>query len=833
MILLPISHEDLRTRRWPAVTAGIVVVTIAASSSFLLRERAAEQTLRETRREAMLYWRDHLYLRYRPDQPADAAEEELSPELTRFLPKGHEDEQRHLDGLVASLKKQEEDLPVFRWAWIPAKMSAIALVSHQLLHGGVLHLGFNLWFLLLTGINLEDRWGRRVFPFFYLACGAVAAFAHAYFTAQPSRPMIGASGAIAGAMGAFLVLFARTKIRFFYWPNLRGQSTFLAPAWLMLPLWFAGEIFDGIMTPSDGVARFAHVGGFAFGALFAWGMKQSGLDRKLDTQIERALVSERDPRLTEADAMIQAGRFGEAFAQLDALVAERPAELDARLLLLRASEVSGDSLRRADAFAGLIGAYGRAGRLDPMLSLYSEAVAAKADGSVSAADRVRIAKTLEERGDAVGADDAYRRAHGGVATDVIAVRAMYAHAALAARSGDKDEAATLYSTLARSDGAAQSLRGDVLRELETLTREGARPQPRGAPMSMNDFLDLPEPTFDVVVSATPDFTPAGEPFVPALAAAFGVPEEVAARLAAGAPMKVKRGIPRGDAEAMERLLTSLGAAVELLGNDVSVPASMPATRVSIPVASRATSAPPVVIAVGPAPVVVNAPSNAPAPIGIVTRPSMAPPLRASGAPLPQAAAPAKLELPFTIPTSVIRWAGVAAVIGLLLLSVRWLKMQTQEHTLGNASKGESRCINKDCLAMLGLDRKGELGAQLTLVVAWRDGCLPDGYGAYLDGLHEKHGKKGLQIVGAGLGVPSSNDPRAMSMRPQAPPAEFPPAGCEPAFRVVPTRSGFVEDFFSPPATYLYDDGGYMMAVWKGGMSPAQREQLASYLDKKL
>jgi tetratricopeptide (TPR) repeat protein len=537
-------------------------------------------------------------------------------------------------------------------------------------------------------------------------------------------------------------------------------------------------------------------------------------------------VSERDPRLAEADAMIQTRHFADAFALLDAFLVERPMDIDARLLALRASESAGDTVRRAAAFAGLVATYGRSGQVEPMVALHAEAIAAGLGDAIAAADHARVARIQEDQGHLDLAEDAYRRAHVGVASDTASVRAMFAHARLAALRGDRRSAIELYSALARADGPALELRADVTKVLQTLADEEATPE---GDMTMPELIEVRDPTYDVFVTATPETTPSGEGFVPALAAAFGVPEDVAARLAAGAPMKVKRGVTLSEAERMCVLLASLGASVELLSNDVALPETVPPPRT--PPSPPLTSLPPVAAQPSFAPTA----SQAPAPIGIVVRPSMSPP-RSSGAPMPQPAVPSPaLQLPlFTIPTNVIRAAAVAGVLAVLLLSVRWLKQQTSAHQLGNAGKGESRCINKDCLAMLGLDRKTDTQAQFTLVVAWRHGCLDEtGYGTYLDGLHEKHGKSGLQVVGAGLGVPATNDPRSLSQGFQPAPADFPPAGCERGFRVVPTRSGFVEDFFSPPATYLYDDGGYLMAVWKGGMSPSQRDALAAYLDQKL
>ena len=109
------------------------------------------------------------------------------------------------------------------------------------LHGGWLHLFGNLLLLFLTGPFIEDRWGRPAFLAFYLAAGLAAAGLFVARFPELSLPLIGASGAIAGCMGAFLVRFFRTRMQYFYWFGI-FVGTFSAPAWLMLPLWFGNEL---------------------------------------------------------------------------------------------------------------------------------------------------------------------------------------------------------------------------------------------------------------------------------------------------------------------------------------------------------------------------------------------------------------------------------------------------------------------------------------------------------------------------------------------------------------------------------------------------------------
>ena len=120
-------------------------------------------------------------------------------------------------------------------------------------------------------------------------------------------PLIGASGAIAGAMGAFLVCFARTKIKFFYWLGI-FFGTFSAPAWLMLPLWFANELFTASLMDAinpggagAGVAYWAHVGGFGFGVAAALVIRYSGIEERLSKQLGGEWIYDHDS--VHADAM--------------------------------------------------------------------------------------------------------------------------------------------------------------------------------------------------------------------------------------------------------------------------------------------------------------------------------------------------------------------------------------------------------------------------------------------------------------------------------------------------------------------------------------------------
>lgn len=158
----------------------------------------------------------------------------------------------------------------FDWGLVPARVAAgeggLTFLSSMFLHGGWMHLAGNMLFLYVFGDNLEDEMGHGRFLGFYLLSGLAAAGLQ--FAAEPGStiPMVGASGAIAGVMGGYLLLFPRAKVDvlFFFVIFFR---VFPIPAWIMLGVWFGLQLFNGAMTPADvgGVAYWAHAGGFIAG----------------------------------------------------------------------------------------------------------------------------------------------------------------------------------------------------------------------------------------------------------------------------------------------------------------------------------------------------------------------------------------------------------------------------------------------------------------------------------------------------------------------------------------------------------------------------------------
>ncbi|MEM6304377.1 MAG: rhomboid family intramembrane serine protease [Pseudomonadota bacterium] len=156
------------------------------------------------------------------------------------------------------------------WALVPIRLTngvePEALLTSMFLHGGWLHLAGNMLFLWIFGDNVEEEMGHLMFLVFYLACGVAAGIAQVAAAPYSNVPMVGASGAIAGVMGGYLLLFPRAKVDIFIF-FIVFFRIFPIPAWIMLMIWFGIQFFGGLGTDPDqgGVAYWAHAGGFLAG----------------------------------------------------------------------------------------------------------------------------------------------------------------------------------------------------------------------------------------------------------------------------------------------------------------------------------------------------------------------------------------------------------------------------------------------------------------------------------------------------------------------------------------------------------------------------------------
>jgi len=165
---------------------------------------------------------------------------------------------------------------ILTWGLIPLQLASnpaeawITIFTSMFLHGGWFHILSNMWVLAIFGDNIEDRMGGGRYLVFYLLSGTAAALMQAFLSPASNQPMIGASGAIAGVLGAYLILFPRARVASLV-PILFIFTIIEIPAVIFLGFWFVSQLFSGwlVLQGADmsGVAWWAHIGGFVFGML--------------------------------------------------------------------------------------------------------------------------------------------------------------------------------------------------------------------------------------------------------------------------------------------------------------------------------------------------------------------------------------------------------------------------------------------------------------------------------------------------------------------------------------------------------------------------------------
>ena len=174
------------------------------------------------------------------------------------------------------------DAFIAKWAFVPSRFVAnpagdfLTLFTSMFMHAGWLHLGGNMLYLWIFGDNVEDRFGHTKFAIFYLVCGLVATFTQLAFTLGSDVPNLGASGAIAGVLGSYILLFPQESVKV-----LEGQQVIQVPALIVIGFWIVLQFFNGIgsiatAAQTGGVAFMAHVGGFVAGFVLTFLFRGSG-----------------------------------------------------------------------------------------------------------------------------------------------------------------------------------------------------------------------------------------------------------------------------------------------------------------------------------------------------------------------------------------------------------------------------------------------------------------------------------------------------------------------------------------------------------------------------
>jgi membrane associated rhomboid family serine protease len=157
---------------------------------------------------------------------------------------------------------------VYMFGFVPAEFNPLTIFSSMFMHGGFAHIIGNMWFLYIFGDNVESILGHVKYFMFYLACGIGAALAQFFVEPASQVPMIGASGAVAGVLGAYMIRFPKARVHVLA-VIIIFITTFVVPAQIVLGLWFLMQLSGGLgslgVDTTGGVAWFAHIGGFIIG----------------------------------------------------------------------------------------------------------------------------------------------------------------------------------------------------------------------------------------------------------------------------------------------------------------------------------------------------------------------------------------------------------------------------------------------------------------------------------------------------------------------------------------------------------------------------------------
>lgn len=392
-------HENNEGRRWPVITIGLVLLNVAIflGTHWQMEKEVPQRS--DVHTHILLLAAQHPELTMPPEvQEYVESFKRDNPGLwreaqsqTRDVADGFDAKirlmddpaqlQREMDALTSQFTEIKQTSMAEQYGFVPGHPTALSYLTANFLHAGWLHLIGNMWFLWLAGCILEDTWGRVIYPLFYLIAGAAALQFHAWLNPGVTVPAIGASGAVAALMGAFLVRFPTTKIEVAVVLSLRSIANlamgrglrFKAAAYWLLPMWLLAEIFSGaVFGRSTGVGHWAHVGGFVFGGLFALGLRYSGLEARANKAIEAKVTWSADEHFVQATELMEQGKLDEAIAALQRQIAAKPESVEAYHLLSQVYWRKNDVPAFRDAVAKTCSVHLKAQDLEAALQDYAE-----------------------------------------------------------------------------------------------------------------------------------------------------------------------------------------------------------------------------------------------------------------------------------------------------------------------------------------------------------------------------------------------------------------------------------------------------------------------------
>jgi membrane associated rhomboid family serine protease len=406
-IIIPVGHDRQVVQRLPIITFSLIALNMLFFIATLMVGTRQEARLESAIETMITYAQKHAYVTMSAEAEdrlarlpfAQEEMEEIRQALhqrranyntaTRYYA-GVLNEQEEMDRLCAEFVKAYEGFWVFKYGFIPRyhRTTLFNYLSCLFLHGGWMHLIGNMLFLFLAGMAIEDLWGRGVYSAFYLLSGVAATVAHFLFNPQSTIPVIGASGAIAGLMGAFMVRHFKAKVRlgYAYFLFFRFKAgTFEIPAYVVLPFWVLQQLFYATLYQAlgvnGGVAFWAHIGGFAFGAAIAAALYHGRIEeRYLAPNLEAKISFGTSRAVTEALTHLEKGEAQVALRKLTQQLQTNPDDTDALLALTRVYAQMGEREPEVSTFHRLIRAHLKGNDREAGLEAYGSLLDTYAEG---------------------------------------------------------------------------------------------------------------------------------------------------------------------------------------------------------------------------------------------------------------------------------------------------------------------------------------------------------------------------------------------------------------------------------------------------------------------
>ncbi len=467
-MLIPIKHENMTARRWPVVTLSLIAINVVVFLFTMTAMDSQAPQLGEVKGHILILAALHPELKMQPESERLVEGFKRShPQQWKQIQSPYRDvidpydaklkmmeDTSKLQGEMDSLNEQFVKLSstsiTEQYAFVPANPKPISYLTANFLHGGWLHIIGNMWFLWLAGFVLEDVWGRWLYSAFYLIAGAAALQFYAWTNPGSITPTLGASGAVAALMGAFLVRFPKMKIEM-AWLFMFRLRRFKAAAYWLLPAWLLTEIFYGsLMGSSGGVAHWAHVGGFLFGAVAALGIQHSGIEHKANKAIEEKVEWKTDAEIEKANDMMEHGQLADAVGLLRNYTAVKPNSLDAWNLLRQIYFRQNDTKSYLEASIKTCSLRLKAHEIEAAFQDYAEFVDA-GGGRMPAGVWLELCKGAEEKQDFERAFTEYQQLAAAYPTDRQALTAQLSAARLCLKKLNRpQDALALYQAAAAS-----------------------------------------------------------------------------------------------------------------------------------------------------------------------------------------------------------------------------------------------------------------------------------------------------------------------------------------------------------------------------------------------